>query len=174
MMDGRVVGMAALAGLMLMVGCGSEAVDEPMRSAVADASQVDMCTILTDAELSGLGINPDTRKSVDELGVSGCKWVGMPFTLDLGRNEETVSEYAARKDLSTFVYFMENTVNSRAGFQFSVTRALPQCVQLLDGGSVSLRIAVAASSSLGSPIDACAEALRIAEMIEPRLPGGGK
>jgi hypothetical protein len=40
----------------------------------------------------------------------------------------------------------------------------------MDGGPVSLTVSVAASSSLAPPIDACAEALHIAQMIEPRLP----
>lgn len=40
-------------------------------------------------------------------------------------------------------------------------------------GPVSLAVGVAAASSLGPPLDPCAQALRIAEMIEPRLPKAG-
>ena len=132
-----------------------------------------MCTILTEAELAGLGIRLDTREPVDMLGLIGCRWLGEPFTLDLQRDEETVEEYLARREGPQFVNFRQNTVNGRAGVQFSVTRALPQCVQMLDGGPVSLRVAVASSSTLGPPINACAEALRVAEMVAPRLAKAG-
>ena len=144
----------------------------PAPPAVGDASGVDMCTILTEAELAGLGIQLDTREPVDELGLIGCSWLGTRFTLSMERDEETVGEYLARREGPQFVNFRENTVNDRAGVQFSVIRARPQCVQLLDGEPVSLRVAVA-ESGLGPPIDACAEVLRVAEMVEPRLPKAG-
>ncbi|MGQ0778571.1 MAG: DUF3558 family protein [Pseudonocardiales bacterium] len=164
-----VVGLAAVG--LLVGGCGWLASGAP--PAVADAGGVDMCTILTEAELSDLGIELDTREQVDELGLIGCGWVGEPITLELNRNEDTVAEYAARRDDPAFVTFGDNMVNGRAGVHFGVSSSGQDCVQLIDGGSVSLRVAVAASSSLGPPIDVCAEALRIAQLIEPRLPRTG-
>ncbi|MCA1672482.1 MAG: DUF3558 domain-containing protein [Actinobacteria bacterium] len=166
--------MAAAAAVVGLVvgGCGSQVAGAPAAPAVADASGVDMCTILTDAELTGLGIRLETREPVDELGLIGCSWLGTRFTLSLERDEETVGEYLARREGPQFVNFRENTVNGRAGVQFSVTRALPQCVQMLDGGPISLRVAVA-EAGLGPPIDACAEVLRVVEMVEPRLPKAG-
>ncbi|MGH8919540.1 MAG: DUF3558 family protein [Actinomycetes bacterium] len=155
---------------LLLGGCGSSASGASAPSAAADASGVDMCTILTDAELSGLGIELDTRQPVNELGEVGCGWVGEPFTLDLERGEDTVADYAARRDDRAFVTFAENTVNGRAGVRFGVSKSGEDCVQLIDGGPVSLLVAVAAASSLGPPIDSCAEALRIAQLIETRLP----
>ncbi len=164
---------AAVAAIGLLVGgCGSESAGAPAAPAVADASGVDMCTILTEAELAGLGIRLDTREPVDELGLIGCSWLGTRFKLSMERDEETVGAYLARREGPQFVNFRENTVNDRAGVQFSVTRARPQCVQLLDGGPVSLRVAVA-EAGMGPPIDACAEVLRVAEMVEPRLPKAG-
>jgi hypothetical protein len=45
----------------------------------------------------------------------------------------------------------------------------------MDGGRVSMDVSVVLASSLDPPkIDPCAEALRIAQMIEPRLPTAGK
>lgn len=159
----------AVAGLLLG-GCGSEVPSTLAPPVVADASGVDMCTILTDVELSGLGIKLDTRQPVDELGVVGCQWVGKPFALRLERDEDTVAEYAARRDDPAFVTFGENAVNGRAGVHFGVRSSGDQCEQLIDGGAVSLAVSVAASSSLDPPIDPCADALRIAQLIEPRLP----
>ncbi len=166
------VSLLAAAGL-LVGGCGSPSSATPAAPGVGDASHVDMCTILTDAELSGMGIDPSTRQQVDELGVVGCQWVGEPIRLRLERDEDSVAEYVARRDDPAFNSFRENTVNGRAGVQLSVTSTGEQCDQQMDGGPVSLAVGVAASSSLGPPIDPCAEALRIAEMIEPRLPKAG-
>ena len=161
--------MAAMG--LLTAGCGSPVSGALAPSVMADASRVDMCTILTDAELIGLGIKLDTRKQFDEVGVIGCQWVGKPIRLSLERDEDTIAAYQARRDDPVFTSFSENSVNGRAGVQLSVERDRTDCAQLMDGGPVSLTVAVAPSFSRDPrPIDSCAEALRIAKMIEPRLP----
>jgi hypothetical protein len=38
----------------------------------------------------------------------------------LGRDEETVAEYVARRDDPVFTSFRENTVNGRAGAQLGI------------------------------------------------------
>ncbi|MGQ0776636.1 MAG: DUF3558 family protein [Pseudonocardiales bacterium] len=163
--------LAIAAAGLLLGSCASAVSGTPAPPAVADASGVDMCVILTDTELSALGLKPDTREPFNMVGVVSCHWLGQPFTLGLGRDEETVAEYAADRDNPAFTSFRENTVNGRAGVQLSVEGDRTDCAQMMDGGSVSLRIAVAPAFSLEPrPVDSCAEALRIAEMIEPRLP----
>ncbi len=164
--------MVAALGV-LAAGCGSQLWGAPVPPAVADASQVDMCTILSGRELGELGIKQDTRTPFDEVGVVGCQWVGEPFTLSMDRDKHTLASYQTRRD-PAFVSLADNTVNGRAGTQLVLDRGGAQCTQLMDGGPVSLTVSVAASSRLGPPIDACAEALRIAEMIEPRLPKAGE
>ena len=159
---------------LLTVGCGSQVSGAPAPPAVADASGVNMCTVLTDVELTGLGIKLATRKQVNELGVVGCQWVGKPIRLRLERDEDTLAAYRARRDDPAFTSFSNNRVNGRAGVQLSVERDRTDCAQLMDGGPVSLTVAVAPAFSLDPPkIDSCAEALRIAQMIEPRLPKAG-
>ncbi len=152
---------------VLVAGCG---VQEPEAPAVADGSQVDMCTILSDREMAELGIKLGTRAPFDEAGVVGCYWLGTPFTLSLDRDNTTLASSQPHRRDPVFVSFADNTVNGRAGTQLVLDRDSSQCTQLMDGGPVSLTVSVAASSSLGPPIDACAEALRIAQMIESRLP----
>jgi hypothetical protein len=168
-------GLVALFAVgLLEAGCGSQMSGAPALPAVADASQVDMCTILTDAELTGLGIKLDTRKPFDEVGTVGCQWVGKPITLSLQRDKDTIAAYQARRDDPAFTSFSDNTVNDRAGVQLGVRRDRTQCAQFIDGGPVSLTVSVAPAFSLDPrPIDSCAEALRIAKMIEPRLPKAG-
>lgn len=165
----------AVAAAGLLAGCGSEVSGTPASPAVADANKVDMCTIVTDAELTGLGIKLNTRKQVDRLGLTGCQWQGEHLTLALKRDKETVASYKARQPDPAFTTFSENTVNGRAGVRFSVDRDRADCTQLIDGGSVALWIAVAPTFSLDGPkINSCTEALRIAQMIEPRLPQAGE
>ncbi|MGH3974612.1 MAG: DUF3558 family protein [Pseudonocardiaceae bacterium] len=164
--------MAALEALA--AGCGSYVAGAPTRPAVIDASQVDMCTILSDRELAELGIKLDTREPFDEVGVAGCRWVGKPFTLSMDRDNNTLASYQPRRRDSAFVSFADNMVNGRTGIQLVLDRGDAQCTQLMDGGPVSLTVSVAAASNLGPPIDFCAEALRIAQMIEPRLPEARK
>jgi len=66
-------------------------------------------------------------------------------------------------------------VNGRAGVTFSVDRdGGTDCEQLMDGGPVSLVVSVTSAVRPNGPqIDSCAEALRIAQLIEPRLPKTG-
>jgi hypothetical protein len=133
-----------------------------------------MCTILTDNELAGLGIKLASREPNNRLGEAGCGWIGKPFTLDLERGKDTVAQYQTRRADPTFVSFADNTVNGRDGVRFSVRSDHSDCAQLIDGGPVGLVVSVAqAGSYTGPPIDSCAEGMRIAQMIEPRLPKGG-
>ncbi|MGH3780400.1 MAG: hypothetical protein ACRDRO_07165, partial [Pseudonocardiaceae bacterium] len=83
--------------------------------------------------------------------------------------------YQAHRQDPKFINFMDNTVNGRAGAHFAVVPNGSQCAQLIDGGSVSLSVSVAVPVNVSPPpIDPCAEALHIAEMIEPRLPKAAK
>jgi uncharacterized protein DUF3558 len=168
----RAAVLVATVGL-LAAGCAPPLPAGP-RPAVADASKVDMCTILTDAELSRLGIRLDTREPVDQVSSVGCEWLGRPFTLSLERDNETVASYRTRRLGPVFITFAENAVNGRAGVTFAVDRdGGTDCEQLMDGGSVSLVVHVASTFSPNGPqLDSCAAALRIAQLIEPRLPRG--
>ncbi|HEV7450528.1 MAG TPA: DUF3558 family protein, partial [Pseudonocardiaceae bacterium] len=133
--------VAVVAVGLLAAGCGSQVSEAPASLAVADASRVDMCAVLTEAELTGLGIKLDTRKQVNELGVVGCQWVGKPIRLRLERDKDTVAAYQARRDDPAFTSFSDNRVNGRAGAQLSVERDRTDCAQLMDGGPVSLTVA---------------------------------
>ncbi|MGH3572687.1 MAG: DUF3558 family protein [Pseudonocardiaceae bacterium] len=159
---------------LLAAGCSSQIAGAPAAPAVADASQVDMCTILTDPELMGLGIELNSREPVNRLGLVGCGWLGTRYTLDLERDKDTVAQYQARRHDPAFTSFADNTVNGRTGARLSVDRDHSDCTQLIDGGAVSLTVSVSpAGLYTGPKIDSCAEALRIAQMIEPRLPKAG-
>lgn len=160
---------------MLSVGCtviGDATGTAP--PAVADASRVDMCTVLTAAELTRTGVSPSSREPVEQGSSVGCEWVGDQFILSLERDRARLVSYRTRQR-PAFIAFAENTVNGRAGVTFRVDRdGVTDCEQLMDGGPVSLVVGV--SPQLGPdhrPLDSCAEALRIAQLIERRLPKAG-
>lgn len=162
--------MVGLLGL-LAASCGSHTASAPAPPPVGDASRVDMCTILTDQELTQLGMRLDTRRQVNQLGSVGCMWLGTRITLGLERDKEMLASYRQRRNSPTFTSFADNTINGRPGAHLSVDRDRDDCTQLMDGGPVSLRVSVAPAGEYeGPPIDSCAEAMRIAQMIEPRLP----
>lgn len=152
---------------LLAAGCGAAS------PAVTDSSRIDMCTILSDAELSQLGITPSTRMPVDREGSVGCEWSGHPFLVSLERDRQTLASYRSRPRGPAFISYAENMVNGRAGLRFKVDRDGTDCEQLMDGGSVSLVVSVTpVVTGTGPRVDSCTEALRIARMIEPRLPKG--
>lgn len=166
---------------MLAAGCGGQtgaqapAPASPAPPAVANANGVDMCTILTDPELTALGMQLGTRTGFNKAGVVGCRWQGKSFTLSLERDNSTLAGYQAHRYDPKFIAFMDNTVNGRAGAHFGVDPKGSQCAQLIDGGSVSLSASVAVPTNASPPpIDPCAQALQIARMIEPRLPKAAK
>ncbi|MGH3550930.1 MAG: DUF3558 family protein [Pseudonocardiaceae bacterium] len=164
--------MVALA--LLAAGCGSQAPGSAPSPRVADASRVDLCTVLTDAELSGLGLDAHSRRPLDTPGLVGCMWHGKPFLMGLERDNETVASYKGRRHDPAFTSFADNMVNGRAGAHLSVDPDRDDCTQLMDGGPVSLGVHVSPAFSLnGPPVDSCAYALRIAQLIEPRLPKAG-
>jgi hypothetical protein len=159
---------------LLAASCGSQVSAPAALPAGGDASRVDMCTILTDPELAGLGMELDSRQQFHQMGAVGCQWVGKRIRLSLERDKDTVAAYRARRNDPAFTSFVDNTVNGRPGVHLSVESDSSDCSQLIDGGPVSLVVAVAQAGLYSGPkIDSCAEALRIAQMIEPRLPKAG-
>jgi len=158
---------------VLAAGCSSQVsrVSQPPSPKVVDASDINMCTILSDSELSTFGVRASTRKSFNKAGVVGCRWQGKSYTLSMERDNSTLAGYRAHRNDPNFLNFADNTVNGRAGSHFGVDKNGSQCAQLVDGGSASLSVSVAVPRTVTPPpVDPCAEALRIAQMIEPRLP----
>jgi hypothetical protein len=160
----------SVAGL-LAAGCGAGVPAAPPPAPKTNTSLVNMCTILTNAELTTLGVQPATRKRFNTAGVIGCRWQGKSYILSLERDNSTLAGYQAHRNDPNFINFADNRVNDRAGVHFGMDRNGLHCAQLIDGGSVSLSVSVAVPQNVNPPpVNPCAEALRIAQMIEPRLP----
>jgi hypothetical protein len=167
--------LAAGCGAQTGAPTGAQTTTPPAPPAVANANGVDMCTILTDPELTALGARLESRTSFNKGGVVGCRWQGTSFTLSLERDNATLAGYQVHRQDPKFFNFMDNTVNGRPGAHFGVDPRGSQCAQLIDGGSVSLSVSVAVPANASPPpADPCAEALRIAQTVEPRLPRAAK
>ncbi len=177
---GRLAWRGALLAAVMMVavggGCAGELGGAPGGSEGTSAGgrpAVDPCTVLSDAELARLGMQPETRRIVHELDAIGCGWRGQPFGLTLTTNPDTIADYRERKDDPVFVSFAENQVNDRPGVQTQVALSGEECGQVVGTGSGVLSVGVRLSGRArvdGVQADPCAKALQIAELIEPRIP----
>ncbi|MGH3979272.1 MAG: DUF3558 domain-containing protein [Pseudonocardiaceae bacterium] len=170
-----------LAVVALVAGCGEPVAGSPVATgehgpagAGRALASFDPCAVLSDAELTALGFRPETRDPIDELGQMGCGFLGSRDSPVLGIRlekdlEETVDDYAARSE--AFGSFEENRVNGRPGAVLEVVGDGRGCVQLMNAGSGT--VAVDWQFDDPGPVDPCAEALRVAEMIEAELPAVG-
>lgn len=164
--------LGAVAAMALLAGCGGGIAGTP-KSPEGARPAVDPCTVLADADLAQLGMRLETRRTVEELDALGCGWLGEPLSLTLTTNPDTVADYRARGDDPVFVTLEENQVNDRPGVQTQVDTTGEACTQVMGTGPGVLAVGVALSARAsvdGLQVDPCAEALRIAELIEPRLP----
>ena len=168
----------AVTTVAVLGGCagditGAPTIEDP---SAGGRPTVDPCAVLSDAELAQLGMQPETRRTVQELDAIGCGWRGQPFGLSLTTNPDTIADYRERRDDPVFVSFVENEVNDRPGVQTQVALSGEECGQVVGTGSGVLSVGVRLSGRArvdGVQADPCAEALRIAELIEPRIPEAG-
>lgn len=159
--------------LVLAVGCGGQVPGTPAGSEASlggSVTSVDMCTILSDTELQELGQQLDTEDRAPDPYV-GCDWLGDPLGLSLATYaDETAADYLARPE--SFISIKPRDVNGRPGAELSVDPGF-HCAQVMTVGSGQVQVGVRDASGLKDAVDECAVALRIAEMIELRLPEGG-
>lgn len=168
----------AVAAVAVLSGCGGGIAGAPSTSGPSEGARpaVDPCTVLADAELVGLGMQPETRRLVEELDAIGCGWRGQPLGMSLTTIPDTINEYGVRRNDPVFVTFAENRVNDRRGVQTQVDPSGEECSQAVGASSGAVEVGVRLSGRArvdGVQVDPCADALRIAELIEPRLPEAG-
>lgn len=160
--------------LVLAAGCGSGIAGSPTEpNAPPPQELVDPCSVLTEQELASLGMRLDTKRTISELDARGCGWLGDPFGISLTTDPDTVADYQARRDSPVWVSFRDVDVNGRPAVELITRTTGEQCGLQVTVGSGSLGLNVGDTSGLRVPVDECAEALRIMEMIEPKLPAAG-
>jgi Protein of unknown function (DUF3558) len=104
-------------------------------------------------------------------GETGCDFLGAADTLDrainLDKSKDSVESYVKRAD--TFVRLAQNNVNGRPGVQVQISESNTECSQVMAVGSGDVVVAVTRDKS-GDP---CGDALKLAQLVEPRLPKWG-
>lgn len=148
-------------------GQGGPTTSASSSSSSGDAalSALDPCTLLTSQELQQYNVatKGDKNTTSDEVG---CDYVGnYPApSLSISKSKDSVQSYVQRSD--TFVKLVQNTVNGRAGVQTRISSSNDECSQVMAVGSGDVRIGLTGDKS-GDP---CGDVLKIAQVVEPRLP----
>lgn len=133
----------------------------------AALDKVDPCTLLTTDQLQQYKVETQgtPQNTSDE---TGCAFLGSPDPLSTGINltksKDSVDSYAQRAD--TFTKFSKNSVNGRSAAQTQISSANTECSQIMAVGSGTVRVGVINDKS-GDP---CADALKIAQVVESKLP----
>ena len=160
---------AAAAGLLAvaLAGCGGEVVGQPQPSpAVSSLVSFDGCTALSQEQLQSLGLRPQ-GDPLDRAGEVGCSWLGDPFSMSITKDSDDGLAYYEQQ-APRFTKYEENAVAGFPGAQIASTATGEECGQVIEVGGGSVVVGI--SYDPGHQGDPCADALRIAEMIAPKLP----
>jgi hypothetical protein len=166
--------VAAVAGAMLVTvaGCGSGGLagDETNESPPppnAGLAGIDPCTVLSQDDLTAFGLK---GPGSPEKGISsepGCYFDGENIATILYKNQEkTVDAYGKQ---GNWAQFNKVDVSGRSGAS-AIDRSATQariCSTLFDAGGGAIIIDV---TDRPGNLDECAESLKIAQAIAPRLP----
>jgi hypothetical protein len=139
----------------------------PNAGSGAALDKLDPCTLLTTDQLKQYNVETQgtPNNSSDE---TGCAFIGYPDSasrsINLGKSKDSVDSFVERSD--SFVKLTKNTVNGRNGVQTQISTSNTECSQVIAVGSGTVRVAVTNDKS-GDP---CGDALKIAQVVEPKLP----
>jgi hypothetical protein len=167
------LGLLALAIVTLAACNGTQVGGEAGPTTTASGSQgsgsdvlkaLDPCTLLTSQELQQFGVDPSTRKPANGSGETGCGFIKYPIGIVLGKANDTVQGFLDRSD--TFVKIAKRDVNGRSGVLTQISTENTDCSQVLAVGTGVVRIGLTGDKS-GDP---CGDVLKIAQVVEPKLP----
>ncbi len=166
--------LAVSAGLLVLgtAGCtpggtaGGNDAPPPKKNGLAN---VDVCGVLTADDLAPLGIEPKGEPDSVVPSEPGCEYNSNGKTITLSKNEtKTVDQYG--KD-TKFDKFEPVTVAGRRGASAISPGSAGTgfCGTLIDAGGGVIIVDAAAKSNV-TGFDGCAESMKVAEKIAPRLP----
>ncbi|WP_433870272.1 DUF3558 family protein [Saccharopolyspora sp. CA-218241] len=171
----RVFGLAvaATAGLLL-AGCGGGQSAEPS-AAPPPAKDVfqnfDPCAALSPEEIQSFGASPEPIPNDLGIGEAGCDYQGEGLIFGVLEAPENDKAYWEGQR-GQFDSFVPNQVGTHEGFVGIVLGGTGQgvCRQMMYVGSGSVIVDITLSSNAIEGRDPCAEAMKIAEVVETRLP----
>ncbi|PRW62162.1 DUF3558 domain-containing protein [Actinopolyspora mortivallis] len=132
-------------------------------------ASVDPCTVLSETELKSFGLKSPGSPAEPLPWTPGCDYLGDPIGLRLVKNTRETVASAEQKD--TWATFERTTVNGRAAAT-AVTKGATQaetCDAMFDAGEGMIQVR-ATESRPPYTVDECAEALKIAKKVEPKVP----
>ncbi|GDY34081.1 DUF3558 domain-containing protein [Gandjariella thermophila] len=156
--------------VLAVTGCGGSVGGQPnptMSSSAGAAGAIDAvdpCTLLTPEELRQLDV-PTQSDPANASGETGCQWTGKRLFVTLAKAHDRLDYFTKRP--GQYVNLAENTVNGRQGVHFQISQSNTECSQVM---AVGTGYVVAAVGFFDHSPDPCGKALKIAQMVEPRLP----
>ncbi|PRW62163.1 DUF3558 domain-containing protein [Actinopolyspora mortivallis] len=132
-------------------------------------ASVDPCTVLSETELKSFGLKIPGKSKSTLPWTSGCSYKGDPVRLSLVTNTRETVASAEQKD--TWATFERTTVHDRAAAT-AITKGSTQariCEVMFDAGNGMIQVQVS-EPRLPDDVDECAEALKIAKKVEPKVP----
>ncbi|MGW3471190.1 DUF3558 domain-containing protein [Saccharopolyspora sp. NPDC000995] len=166
-----------VAGLLL-AGCessGSGVGAQPTTEALGGPSPLasfDPCTALTPAEIQSFGAATEGKPNDLGIGEIGCDYEGDDFNFGVLKAEKSDEAYWERRR-NSFDVFTPNQVGSRSGFTGIALSGKGQgiCRQIMYLGVGSVIVDVTyRSDRMLSDEETCAQATKIAQVVEPKLP----
>ncbi|MER7380804.1 DUF3558 family protein [Saccharopolyspora hirsuta] len=146
-------------------GSGEGATEDPASS----LGQVDPCTMLSPEDLAAFGLRGPGEPDDNGASEPGCYFPGDPISGTFFKNQEmTVATYGDKPGI--WEKYDRSQVDGRAAASGIATGAAEAgvCSTLFDAGGGVIILTV--SNKGDSSIDACAEGMKIAEKIAPKLP----
>ncbi|QIZ36295.1 DUF3558 family protein [Saccharopolyspora sp. ASAGF58] len=159
---------AGVAALMI-AGCGGPAAKrEPADTQPQGLASVDPCTLLTPDELKSFGFKGPGEPETTISSEPGCSFSGRPLGATFYKyQEKTVEAYSHKENWSKFDRLQ---IDGRAAASATSEsgQAARICSAMFDAGGGVIVIDV--SEVMDQGLDECAEALKVAQVIAPRMP----
>ncbi|MEU6268747.1 DUF3558 domain-containing protein [Saccharopolyspora shandongensis] len=160
-------GVAVLA----VAGCGGpNSTETPAsKTQTQGLAAIDPCTLLTPEELKSYGFEAPGEPTSNTASEPGCRFNGRPFRATFYKNQEkTVESYGQQQ--GTWAKYDRLEVDGRPAAS-AVAEGSTQariCSALFDAGDGVIILTLSEFRDQG--LDECAEGLKIAEAIAPRMP----
>lgn len=167
--------VVSAAAVLVLAGCAQTKVNgDPSATGTTSSagdsaafSKLDACTLLTAEELQQNGVLTQSTP-LNEAGETGCDFTNATDVagraISLVKSPETLDSFTSRP--GDFLFFKQNSVNGRPGFQVSASDKNSECSQFLAVASHLVSVGVTRDKS-GDP---CGDATKLAQLAEPRLP----
>ncbi|MER7010376.1 DUF3558 family protein [Saccharopolyspora sp. NPDC000359] len=155
---------------LVVASCGrpSSVEGPPTAAAEQGLAKVDMCTLLTPEELESFGFRAPGEPETGSSGEPACAFSGRPFGATFFKNQEMTVEKYSQQD--TWAKFDRLEVDGRPAAN-TITKGSTQarlCSTMFDAGGGVITLTVQEFRDEGANV--CAESVKVAEVIAPKLP----